>query len=98
MLEMCLQIFLCTVQESLRLHVGGAKGQEVDGSEPGLLARGDKDDDRHFWRVLADGLVDRFHHCYQSRWCVSGVKPLQWWYIHTHTYMHNTCRYMYIQI
>ena len=46
---MCLQVLHCAVEEPLRLEIGGAKGQEVDGGESGLLARGDKDDDGRLW-------------------------------------------------
>ena len=76
--EVRLKVLLSAVEESLRLQVRGAEGQEVDGSEPGLLAGGDEDDDGKFRRVLADGVVDRFHHGNQAGGCVGDVEALAW--------------------
>ena len=64
--EVCLEVLLGAVEEPLRLEVSGTEGQEVDGRESGLLARGDKDDDGCLWGVLADGLVDWLHHGNES--------------------------------
>ena len=75
-LEVGLEVLLCTVQEPLGLHVGGTEGQEVNGCKASLLPRGDKHDDGHLGRVLADGLVDWLHHGNESRWSVRDVVPL----------------------
>ena len=65
------------MKESLRLEIGSTKGQEVNGGESSLLARGNKDDDRGLWGILADGLVDWFHHGDESRRSVGDVKTLR---------------------
>ena len=75
--EVSLEVLLCTVQEPLRLQVGRAEGQKVDGRESGLLARRDEHNDRHLGRVLADGLVHWLHHGYQSGRRVSDVETLR---------------------
>lgn len=76
MLEVSLEIFLGTVQKTLRLQIRGTKGQEVDCSQPGLLARGHKDDGGEFRGVLADGVVDGLDHGYESRGCVRDGESL----------------------
>jgi len=55
-------VLLCTVQESLRSVVGCTEGEQIDGCKPGLLVRGNKDNDWQFGGVLADGVVNRLHH------------------------------------
>lgn len=62
MVEVRGKVLLTTVQESLRLQVCSTKRQEIDGSQSGLLARGDEYNDGEFGRVFADGVVDGFHH------------------------------------
>lgn len=47
-LQVGLEVLLCTVQEALRLQVSSTEGQEVNSSEAGLFTRWHKDDDRHF--------------------------------------------------
>ena len=65
------------MQKALGLQVGGTEGQKVDGCEAGLLAGWDKDDDGRLGRVLADGLVDWFHHGNQPRWGVGDIETLR---------------------
>lgn len=78
MLEVWLKVLFSAVEESLRLQVSGAEGQEVDGSEPGLLARGDEDGDGQLRRVFTDSVIDWFHHGNQAGGRVGDVEALEW--------------------
>ena len=77
MFEVCLEVFLCTMQEPLRLHVSCTEGQEIDGSKASLLARWYKDNDWHLGRVLAYRLIDWLHHGNEPGWGVGDVKTLR---------------------
>ena len=70
------EVLLGTVKEPLGLKVSGTKGQQVNSCESGLLARWDKHYNGEFGRVLADGMVDRFHHSNETRLSVSDVETL----------------------
>ena len=78
-LEVWFEVFLCTVQESLRLEVGSTEGEQVHGGQPGLLARGNEHNDWQFGGVLADGVVHWLHHGNEARGSVSDVEPLGIW-------------------
>ena len=60
--EVSREVLFAAVQKPLGLRVRSAEGQEVNGSQSGLLARRHKDNDGKLGRVLADGVVDRLHH------------------------------------
>ena len=64
------------MKEPLRLKVGCTKGQEINGRESGLLARGNEDNDGELGRVLADGVVDWLHHSNETRLRVGDVETL----------------------
>ena len=74
--EVWFEVLLCTVQESLGLEVSCTKGEQIHGCESGLLARRDKHNDRQLGGMLADGMVDRFHHGDETRGSVGDVKSL----------------------
>lgn len=61
------EVFLSTMQETLRLQISSTESQEVDSGQSGLLAGGDKHYDGEFGRVLADGVVDGFYHGNETR-------------------------------
>lgn len=59
------------------LDIRSARGEDVDGREPRLLAGRDEDNDWLFGRVLHDGMVDRLGHGKQASLCVADVEALQ---------------------
>lgn len=67
------------MQESLRLEVSCTEGEQINSCKPGLLARGNKDNDWQFGGVLADGVVNRLHHSNKARGSVSDVESLCIW-------------------
>ncbi len=62
MAYMASQVVFAAMQEPLRLRVRCTEGQKVNGSQTRLLSRRNEDNDWKLWGVLADGVVDRFHH------------------------------------
>ena len=64
------------MQEPLGLEVSRTKGEQIHGRESGLLARGNKHYDRQLGGMLADGMVDWFHHGDEARRGVGDVKSL----------------------
>ena len=74
--EVWLEVLLCTVQEPLGLEVSCTKGEQIHGCESCLLARGNKHYDWQFGGMLADGMVDWFHHGNEARGGVGDVKSL----------------------
>jgi hypothetical protein len=84
--EVSLEVLFSTMQKALRLQVCSTKGQEVNSSEPCLLAGRHKDDCRKLWGVLADGMVNRFDHGHQTGGRVSDGEALdvqlQWDWSH----------------
>ena len=63
-LQVGCEVILHTVKEALWLSISSAVGKQVNCSQTCLLARGNKDNDRLLWRILADGIVDWLHHSY----------------------------------
>ena len=76
MLEVWLQVFLCTVQEAMRLEVSSTKGQKVNSCQTCLLARGNKHNDWQLGREAADGIVHRFYHGKETRGSVCDIEAL----------------------
>ena len=70
------KILLLAVQEALRLLVGSTEGEQIDGGEPGLLARGHKDNGGQLGGVPTHGMVDGLDHGHQARRGVRDGKAL----------------------